>query len=231
MSIFSLSIKHKMCFSIRKKPKCERDFESAHREIQKKISSQPDLCMVQRVKTLPVYRNKESLGNAILQRQNRLRELKSEVLEQHRLEVLKVPNANEGGPEDEVSKLDQEITTLQKKYYSYLGSVDRLADVAYGAGPNVEEFVLLRQHRDRHGRTFAWLNGREQCARFGGCCGRPCGCCERPLRTYLRPTGDEGRKEVLEVLGHCTGECTCCVRFQGFYEKHPCLPATAFPPC
>lgn len=181
------------------------------------------------VEWVPIYRNEESLCDAILQRQNRLRELRSKVLHQDKSDELTPLKTCGGEPKIDVSKLDKEITFLQERYYEQLDRMEKLGDVANLIGPNAEECVLLRKHRDRYGRTFSWLKGREHCADFGGCCGRPCGCCEKPLRTYLRPT-DDGGKEFIEILGHCTGECACCIRFQGSYKKHKSLPATAFSP-
>lgn len=43
-----------MCFGRQKKPKCERDFASAHRQIQKRIASQPGLCAKNLVEWFPL---------------------------------------------------------------------------------------------------------------------------------------------------------------------------------
>lgn len=83
---------------------------------------------------------------------------------------------------------------------------------------------------------YAWVFERGQCAARGGCCGRTCGCCEKSLHEYLLPgshwQGDNlengAEREKVEIHGHCTVECACCIQFRDCYIPHSLLPPTAF---
>jgi hypothetical protein len=46
----------------------------------------------------------------------------------------------------------------------------------------------------------------EDCAGRGGCCGQNCGCCPHREMSPARKLG----------VGHCTGECGCCIKTRGF---------------
>lgn len=159
------------------------------------------LCMLAR------FRSFEDPGVAVLQRRYRLRDLRSKM------------QRDGDFPVEKLSRLQKEIVALQKRNYLARQILSRLEDIAFAFGPNVQERILLRHHLDRHGRSFACLYDRGRCADLGGCCRHSFGCCERLIDTYLRPK-DNGGRVVANVVGHCTRECVCCIRFQGFYKHH-----------
>lgn len=119
--------------------------------------------------------------------------------------------------------LEGEFIKLREKYWEHQIHLNSLVETRPIDVGTVDEVLLLRSHRDRHNRTFAWRLEREKCAANERCCGRTCGCCERVLGKYLKPikSGEERseRKEV-QVLGHCTVECGCIV-VRGCYTPHP----------
>jgi hypothetical protein len=203
-----------MCFFCFGKPKRERDFEAAHRLVQRKIAQEPDHCTMHRFVWLSVFGEEEDLLDAHLQRQHRLRELRPKIKR----------DGNEPGKGQ--VELWRKIAALQKLYYDHLEHVYMFEHVGHTYAPNAEERVLRRRHWDRHGHSFAWLHDRERCADMGGCCGRSCRCCERPFRTYVRNTGNGER--TIQVLGHSTRKCECCIQFKGIYLHHHLLPPTAF---
>lgn len=212
-------------------PKCERDFKIAHERLQRDIHSSPEISSRLRNKWVKPYLDEENVGIAILQRRRRL--FGKHLAEQQDKDSLnKLPEYKTSAS----SALEQEFAKLREEYWKHQ---NRLADKSNSRplGYNnllVQEVVLFRQHRDRNNRSFAWVLERDQCAARGGCCGRSCDCCERPLDQFFRSTRDQDQdqeqkseREVVEVLGHCTVECPCCIRFRGCYMPDPRLPQTA----
>lgn len=205
-------------FTRSKTPKCESDFEAAYQRAQQAVSHQISLPKGADAVFMWMSANRkvERCLDAILQRQVRLERLKIES-EAERDNLRKAPLQRDS---ESTESKDKNLKALRKLYGFYQVMLDQLAEPER-VSAIVQERILLRQSRDRYGRTYAWLYSRGKCADVGGCCGRTCGCCEKPLRTYLRPklegATDTGI-EVIEVLSHCSGECACCIRHQGFYQ-------------
>lgn len=88
-----------MCFGSSKKPKWEQDLETAKRLIGWEVDDRGYYCKyLWGSRTwIQSYRKAESIGDAILQRQHRLRKLKSKILQQNEAETeeSKVLNATE----------------------------------------------------------------------------------------------------------------------------------------
>lgn len=211
--------------------KCERDFKIAHDRLQRDIHSYPDISSTLHIAWVKPYLDEENLGIAILQRRRRL--FGKHLAEQQDKDSLsKIPEYKNSTS----STLEQELARLREEYWKHQNRLAEKSNSRPFGHYNllVEEVVLLRQHRDRHNRSFAWVLERDQCAARGGCCGRACACCERPLDQFFRPPreqdqdqGQKSEREVVEVLGHCTIECPCCIRFRGCYMPDPRLPQTA----
>lgn len=122
--------------------------------------------------------------------------------------------------------LDKELRQLRIEYKkSQIRLNDLRVDRIYGA--ITEQFMLRHEHKDENNRSYWWRLKIRACVDTGGCCSRACGCCEKPLREHLWPV-DSGRREVVGVYGHCTAECACCIRHQGFYLPDSRLPKTPF---
>ncbi|RMJ28884.1 hypothetical protein PHISP_00223 [Aspergillus sp. HF37] len=208
----------------------EREYKAACQELEElkvlaMLAPDPSTNIPGLIKGIRNVAKIETMIDATLQRQQRLRELKSKVQMQHEegLDWAVLKDA------DFESKLKEELRALRKYHNDWLEKLS-IWDVGALVIPHLQERELARKYRDRYGRTFAWLHDRGRCADYGGCCGRSCNCCEKPVRTYLRHN-DEGEREVFEVRAHCTGECVCCIRFYGFYEPVEGLPATGFKDC
>lgn len=207
-------------FSKSDKPKCEHVFGAAHWRIRWSMRMSPSRCDFAAKEWLPEYRAEGSTGDSILQRQCRLRELKLKTQSEKN-------ELGKGLPNETAAKLNEEIKQMEIEYRSHQV---RLKNQERATAPNAEEAEerkLFHKHRDRHGRTYAWIYEQGRCADFGGCCGRTCGCCEKPLRRYLRPTSG-GKKKLIEVRVHCTAECAGCIGSQRYYKLHGRLPPTAF---
>lgn len=202
------------------KPKCERDFESTYKKHQRRglYGWKLNLCNETRKTWLKPCLAEERHGIAILQRHRRLKD---------QLEAKNPLHSGHQPMEKPDSRLEDELTALRAEYWKHQGRMRQFADTTPTRAANVKEYKLLRQYRDRHSRPYVWVKSRWECADFGGCCGRSCGCCEKPLDTYFGPK-DDGEQEVVEVFGHCTGECGCCIRFKGCHAPHPSLPPTEF---
>ena len=224
-----------------KKPKCERDFEEAYRPIRSEWSKTTGLCQETREGWTEPFLEEEELGITILQRQHRLIQKKQAIEKQQNENDGKPPDydlisAAEMAPESTITLLEKELRELREKYWEHQNRLSR-----YGILPptwklSVEKIYVLRTHRNRHNHSYAWVFERGRCAARGGCCGRTCGCCEKSLHEYLLP-GSQGQgddlgngavREKVEVHGHCTVECACCIQFRDCYIPHPRLPPTAF---
>lgn len=217
------------------KPKCELDFEAAHCRFQEEIVHElrgylmPSLLEWSRLHTKVEY-----ILDAIPQRQRRLQQLKSKIQcdASEAGQKLKLSPQEWQDRECAESKIDEELTVLRREYNGCVRGLDSM-DRSSPPCAVIQDCILLRESRDRYGLTYAWLHGRTKCAKLGGCCGRTCGCCEIPLRTYLQPKDEgsrDGGNEVIEVRGHCTLECACCIRHYGYYKPAVELPGTAFMP-
>lgn len=174
------------------------------------------------------YLLEEKLGIAILHRCQRL-------VEHGRQEHLKALCSGSDSPPKynydtgTPSTLANELQKLHGEYWKHQESLGLLENTNPVNFPPVKEQMILRKHRDRHGRSYAWVLGQDQCAASGGCCGRSCGCCEKVLNQYLMPPGKDsaqGIKTKVLVLGHCTVECRCCIDFRGCYVPDSRLPSS-----
>ncbi|PKY08936.1 hypothetical protein P168DRAFT_323978 [Aspergillus campestris IBT 28561] len=86
--------------------------------------------------------------------------------------------------------VEEEIHQLTNRYWDCAYKASKIYDDRPPLTRMVDRILLLVEHHDRHGRSYAWIFQRATCADTGGCCGRSCGCCEQPLITYLRPVSD-----------------------------------------
>ena len=218
------------------KPKCEREFEAAHKKIKQRKKKWSYLNQAVHKEWVLPYLSEETHGTAILQRQHRLMQKQAAPAEQKHSgsdEKLPVYSAVPPTQKDEVlPALEKELAKLREEYWRHQIRLNQY----YTSRPMntiaMDEIVLLRKHRDRHNRPFAWVLNREKCAARGGCCGRTCGCCERPFYQYLQPGDheqDTGKgRALIDVIGHCTVECACCIQSRSCYMPHPRLPPTAF---
>lgn len=233
----------KLKMNVMNKPKCELDFEKEYNYIQGSMSIQ--LIYVKSAenkfgygfqKYHPIqtdwvkpYLLEEKLGIAILQRCQRL----VEHGQQERLKTLctgstSPPKYTYDSMTDSQSTLADELQKLHGEYWKHQENLGLLWDIKPTNSPPVKEQMILRKHRDRHGRSYAWVMNQDRCAAAGGCCGRGCGCCEKVLNQYLAPGRDlalvRGTKEA-KVLGHCTVECRCCIDIRGCYVPDSRLPS------
>lgn len=231
MRLFSKSRKDKKAERKSEKPKCELKFEKNCEEVQGKLLSRfyywggngivmQDYFPAQNGWVKP-YLMEEELGFAILQRYQRL-------IEQHPLEQQKTSGPDNMPPEYNSvipSILAEEIQKLRGEYWKHQRSMSLLDAVKPINSAPVQEQMVLRKHRDRHGRPYSWVMGQERCAASGGCCGRGCGCCEKALDQYLSPARNPAQEsKETTVFGHCTVECRCCIDHRGCYIPDAHLP-------
>lgn len=215
------------------KPACERDFENAHQNLMTKIRlNNATLCRdFHREWTVP-YLDEEALGIAILQRLQRL--MQKQNAEQQQKGQDENPPDYDFISEPTNDTLGRELTKLRGVYWLHQTRLSRYERIRPDERYSGKELTLLRTHQDRYGHSYSWVFDRERCAASGGCCGRTCGCCERSLNQYFQPSalgqevGTGKARKVLEVFGHCTVECACCIQTRGCYVPHPDLPPTAF---
>lgn len=125
-----------------------------------------------------------------------------------------------------VPSFEEELQKLRGEYWKHQCSMG-LLDAVKPINPlPVQEQIVLKKHRNQHGRSYLWVLSQERCAAGGECCGCVCSCCEKALNQYLSP-GKDLVQETKEdkVLGHCTVECRCCIGHRGCYIPDSCLPA------
>ncbi|BAE65939.1 hypothetical protein F9C07_12167 [Aspergillus flavus] len=208
-------------------PKCERDFDIAYQEWERDSAEWFDQEAWDKAleSWISPFLEERDFGYAILQRRRRLLSIKPAARPKcEDKSQMKSPDYQEAE-----RKREEEVNELMEAYWTSnrtLLAMDETMPLAF----NVVEIVLLRSHRDRHGRPYSWVMDRLTCALTGGCCGRACGCCEKPLLTYYHPLNykyPDGKMEV-GVYGHCTAECPCCIQVRHRYHPHPRLPKSAF---
>lgn len=124
------------------KAKCEGDFEASHRRIQARIAQEPYRCAREKIHWIMLCQMGENTSDAISQRQ-------------HRLQGIQSKEKHDDKGNDCSKKLSDEIAFLGYRYRVTQEFIHKLELNAPAYAPNAEERVLLRQHRDRHGRTFA----------------------------------------------------------------------------
>ncbi|GFF51806.1 hypothetical protein IFM46972_09382 [Aspergillus udagawae] len=204
-------------------PKCERKFRSAHKRWQSDWSwAEPRTRGTQRRinvlnKQVNPFLEQEARGFAILQRRHRLMQLLGDEED---------PAVTEKRPPGYITQTQREnfqkaVQDLTVDYWKNAAGLRKMQE-SWQSEYELEKLQLLRAHKDRHGRPYAWVWDQEKCADLGGCCGQTCGCCRKPLLTYLRPSEDQ--EEVHGVYGHCTEECACCIRSGRRRPPHPRLP-------
>lgn len=114
------------------------------------------------------------------------------------------------------SVLMEELHRLRGEYWKHQCKMSLLEAVKPINTAPAQKQMVLGKHRDRHGRSYAWVLGQKRCAAWGGCCERGCGCCAQALDQCSSPGRDMAQetKEV-KVLGHCKVECRCCIEYRG----------------
>ncbi|KAJ9376550.1 hypothetical protein DTO063F5_8719 [Paecilomyces variotii] len=167
------------------------------------------------------YVAREELGIAILQRLRRLERDQQELMATGKIPTT--PRAVRDRCSD-VSKysriLEKELEITKRLWYIVKKAMEDLVlkQPNYGQGLRLREWRKIREIKELQNKSMLWMDGREGCARAEGCCGRICHCCEEPLFTYFKPAMDTFELQRVEGLhGHCTSECRCCIRHQGFY--------------
>ena len=208
-----------------KTPKCEQKFKSAYkswksdwRYEERKSRGTLQRADVQNKQVNP-FLELEARGFAILQRRHRLMQLLGDEED---------PAVTEKRPPGYITQTQREdfqkaVRELMVDYWKNAAALRKMQE-SWKHEYELEKLQLLRAHKDRHGRPYAWVWDQEKCADLGGCCGQTCGCSKKPLLTYLRPS-DNG-EEVHGVYGHCTEECACCIRSGRRRPPHPrLLPA------
>ncbi|PWY93221.1 hypothetical protein BO94DRAFT_616130 [Aspergillus sclerotioniger CBS 115572] len=202
----------------------EWEFGSKHRRIEDRKALRTRMFPQLPQPWRSQYLTEEKVGFAILQRQHRLVSILNETKDHDGLEGRPTYDGNP-------SELERELKKLDEEYWKHQIRLGEVADQSPDS-PSVDEIYLLRSSADRYNRSFAWVKGRQACTDLGGYCGRSCGCCERVLRQYTRPSekADTPEGVIVEVRGHCTVECACCIQHRGCYLPHPRLPPTEVSP-
>ncbi|KAB8262577.1 hypothetical protein BDV32DRAFT_120303 [Aspergillus pseudonomiae] len=212
-----------------KLPKCEQEFQDEYERWKRESASINDYeaCQGAFKSWIAPFLEERDFGYAALQRRCRLLSIKPVPgLKPEGESQASLPSYNDACNE---GKREEELNALMEAYWisnRTLLSMDETMPLT----SNVEKIDILRFHRDRHGRPYSWVMDRSTCADTGGCCGRACGCCEKPLLTYYRPMGYRypDKKTKIDVYGHCTAECPCCIQVRHRYHPHPRLPKSAF---
>lgn len=145
------------------------------------------------------YLKRETLGIAIFRHLHRLIQNKVAAQENNNGDDEKPP-AYSMIPS--ATPLAKELSKLRGAYWEHRNRLSRYDITRSKKGIAAEELVLFRQHRDQHGRPYAWVFDRKRCAARGGCCGRMCGCCETSasVSSACQKRGWE-EKSKLEYLG------------------------------
>lgn len=148
------------------KPKCERDFKKAHKRVKGKLKWKQANYHSARKGWIKPFQLEEQFGVAILQRQHRL------ITQQ--LEMKRLANVKQGGEQSDEKILDynnavleEYLTKLQEIYWKHQGNLSRYCYMQPVGVPTVKEQVILRTHRDRHGRLYSWVLDQERCAARG----------------------------------------------------------------
>ncbi|RHZ43511.1 uncharacterized protein CDV56_102635 [Aspergillus thermomutatus] len=209
------------------KPKCEQKFESAHKGWktdwywkEQKTRGTKQRINVQNNQVNP-FLEQEARGFAILQRRHRLMKLLGDEEDPGVTE-----SKEEKHPPGYITQTQREIfqkavRDLMVDYWRNAAELRKMQE-SWQREYELEKLALLRVHKDRHGRLYAWVMDQEKCADLGGCCGQACGCCKKSLLTYLRPS--DNQEEAHGVYGHCTEECACCIKSGRRRPPHPRLP-------
>lgn len=205
------------------KPKCERDFEKAHKRVKGKLKWKQANYHSARERWIKPFQLEEQFGVAILQRQHRL------ITQQ--LEMKRLANVKQGGEQSARrywTTTTQFWKSISPSYRKYTGSIR----VIWVGTAICNRWVSLpwknkwySEHIETDTVVFThgcWI--RKDVLPGGGCCGRPCRCCEKALGQYLQPAKGDGQSELVKVYGHCTVECACCIKYRGCYVPDPCLP-------
>lgn len=171
------------------------------------------------------YEEEEQNGVAIMQREKRLTDQRTEIL-------MTKPHGCLGDDElwhakysEELYNVDEELLQTRNLYQAHQQKMHRLLRSKRSHAYH-RDVLMARKVQyafiPGHDKPYIWRKTREACARRGGCCGRKCGCCEKPLKDYYISSGysSKGRTNV-ELYGHCTAECGCCIRYTGGYTPHP----------
>lgn len=164
------------------------------------------------------YTDEELQGLTLLQREKRLKEqMSGEFTFPQKENQLSdtPPKYEETGP-----SLEQQLADTQEQYWVHQRKLLEIESGKPVKGMIIGLWNMQRRVKNGQGRTLDWEEARGNCARTGGCCGRDCGCCSKPLKEFMMPTRS-GRQEKSEIYGHCTEECSCCIRSRGFYRVSP----------
>lgn len=214
-----------------KQPECELKFEKAYHEIHIRLDTLLSYGVSGGVAVHDYFPRPKRLGQAIFARTTGDR-YPPKISASDQTEILgarrrlwdrqNLPGYSSVVP----SILAEELQKLREEYWRYQCSIRLLNSVKPINSAPVQEQMVLRRHRDRHGRLYSWVMGQNGCAAWGGCCGRGYGCCEKTLDQCLSPVRDQTQNATNEpkVLGHCTVECRCCIDYRGCYIPDSRLP-------
>lgn len=171
------------------------------------------------------YEKEEQNEFAIMQREKRLTDKRAEILR------TKLDDGSEDNElwhakySEELYSIDEALVQTRKLYQAHQQEMHRIL-LRKRSHTYYRDVLMARKAQyafvPGHDKPYIWRKTRDACARSGGCCGRDCGCCERLLRYYDIPSGGFPNKRTkVEVYGHCTAECGCCINYTGGYTPHP----------
>ncbi|QMW36745.1 hypothetical protein G4B84_012274 [Aspergillus flavus NRRL3357] len=135
-------------------PKCERDFDIAYQEWERDSAEWFDQEAWDKAleSWISPFLEERDFGYAILQRRRRLLSIKPAARPKcEDKSQMKSPDYQEAE-----RKREEEVNELMEAYWTSnrtLLAMDETMPLAF----NVVEIVLLRSHRDRHGRPYSWV--------------------------------------------------------------------------
>ncbi|KAF4212547.1 hypothetical protein CNMCM5878_001092 [Aspergillus fumigatiaffinis] len=155
-------------------PKCEQKFKSAYKSWKSdwRYEERNSRGTLQRVdvqnKQVNPFLELEARGFAILQRRRRLKQSLGDE------EDPAVPEKRPPGYITQTQREDfqRAVRELMVDYWKNAAALRKMQE-SWQREYGLEKLQLLRAHKDRHGRLYAWVWDQEKCADLGGCC-EPC---------------------------------------------------------
>ncbi|KAF4224326.1 hypothetical protein CNMCM8980_009421 [Aspergillus fumigatiaffinis] len=151
-------------------PKCEQKFKSAYKSWKSdwRYEERNSRGTLQRVdvqnKQVNPFLELEARGFAILQRRRRLKQSLGDE------EDPAVPEKRPPGYITQTQREDfqRAVRELMVDYWKNAAALRKMQE-SWQREYGLEKLQLLRAHKDRHGRLYAWVWDQEKCADLGGC--------------------------------------------------------------